>query len=399
MTATAPRSAQKSGAASILRVLPLALVTFAAGTDDMVIAGVLPDISADLGVSEPVAGQLITVYALVYALATPIVAVATARLPRHRVLAAGLIAFVVTNVLAALAPSYSILFALRIAAGLSAAAMTPAAFAIAAAIAPDHQRGRYLGLVTSGLPISLVVGVPLGTWLGGSFGWPATMLFVAVIGAVATAGLVSLPPVPGSPGESLRDRLAPLRQPAVLRIVVFLVIAGTGGMMQIAYISPTLRAAGGLGYEGVSLVFTVFGVAGFVAAWLGGYGADTWGPRRTLLAGLTVHITLLALISFAASRGGVPLPVLGLLFAIQALGSWSFTPPVQMLLLRAAPSAVAQVLSLQTTGLFLGTTCGGVLGGVLLGNIGPYAVPLVGAVLGIAAVPLLFTGRRPIPAR
>ncbi|PSL06069.1 putative MFS family arabinose efflux permease [Haloactinopolyspora alba] len=398
MAAVTTRPAQTGGAASIVRVLPLALVSFAAGTDDMVIAGVLPEISTDLDVSQPVAGQLITVYALMYALATPVVAVLTARLPRRSVLACGLAAFVTVNLLAAVTTVYAVLFALRLAAGLAAAAMTPAAFAIAAEMAPEHRRGRYLGLVTSGLPVSLVAGVPLGTWLGGSLGWQATMLFVAGVGAVAGAGLVAVPAVPGSASESLRARIAPLRNPAVLRTVAFLVVCGTGGMMQLAYIAPTVHAASSVDYRAVAAIFTVVGVVGIAAAWLGGHGADNWGPRPTLWRALTLHISLLGLISWAAWRGDVPLVLLGSLFAVQSLGSWAFNPPVQMLLLRAAPDAGPQVLSLQTTGLFLGTTLGGILGGVLLGGIDAFAVPLAGAVLGVLALPLLGRDGRSRPS-
>ncbi|MBC3993039.1 MFS transporter, partial [Streptomyces sp. AC563] len=135
MVDTTARAGQSSTGAPISRVLPLALATFAAGTDDMVIAGVLPDIAADLHVSEANAGQLVTAFALTYGIGTPVVAVLTARFSRRGVLLGGLGAFVALNLLASLAPSYGALLALRVLAAVAAAAITPAALAMAATMA------------------------------------------------------------------------------------------------------------------------------------------------------------------------------------------------------------------------------------------------------------------------
>src|SRR5690625_730226 len=156
----------RSPATGRARLLGLTLVTFVFGTDDFIIAGILPEIARDQQVSEAAAGQLVTVFSITYALAAPPLAVATARLPRKPLLLAGLVLFAGLNLLTALAPGFAVLMALRVSAALVAAAISPAAFAMAARLAAPEQVGRAVGMVAAGLTISLFVGVPLGSLLG-----------------------------------------------------------------------------------------------------------------------------------------------------------------------------------------------------------------------------------------
>lgn len=140
-------------------LVSLMLVTFAIGTDDFVIAGILPDIADDPAVSEAAAGQLVTVFSITYALAAPPLAVATARLPRTPMVVGGLSVFAAVNLMAAIAPSYAVLMALRVVAALIAAMVSPAVFGMAARLAAPGRDGRALGVV-AGLTVSLFIGVP-----------------------------------------------------------------------------------------------------------------------------------------------------------------------------------------------------------------------------------------------
>ena len=161
------------------------MVTFAIGTDDFVIAGILPDIADDPAVSEAAAGQLVTVVSITYALAAPPLAVATARLPRKPMVVGGLSVFAAVNLVAAIAPSYAVLMALRVVAALIAAMVSPAVFGMAARLAAPDRDGRALGVV-AGLTVSLFIGVPLGSLLADTFGWRST--FVAVVGVAGAVG-------------------------------------------------------------------------------------------------------------------------------------------------------------------------------------------------------------------
>lgn len=389
MATTETRASSPSGTGSILRVLPLALACFATGTDDMVIAGILPEVAGDLSVSESAAGQLVTAFALTFGLGTPVLAVLTARWPRRAVLAAGLGAFVVLNLLAAVAPTYGSLLVLRILAGLAAALTTPAAIATAAMVAPEDRRGRYLAVVTTGTTASLVLGVPLGTWIGGSAGWRATMVFVALLGVLAMVGTFAVPRVATGPAERLGRRLAPLRTPAVLRMMAMLVVAGTGGMMTLTYLFPLLRAAGDVDYRQMTVLFTVFGVAGAFAAILGGRASDRFGPYRTLVTAELGHAILLWLMAGMAWFSGMPLLALAIAVVPLALAAWSLMPPIQTMLYTFAPGSGAEAVGLSMSGLYVGASLGGALGGVLLAQFGAYAIGLVGGTLQLIAILLL----------
>src|SRR5699024_4267214 len=172
-----------------LWLLALFTTSFAIGTDDMVVAGLLPEIADEFDTSEAVAGQLVTAFSLTYALGAPLMALATARFDRRRVLLAVHGVFITANVAACVAPTYELLLALRVVAALAAATISPLAYGLTAELAEPDRRGRYLGVVTAGLTVSLIVGVPIGTWIGGFVGWRQSFLLVAGLGFVAMLGV------------------------------------------------------------------------------------------------------------------------------------------------------------------------------------------------------------------
>ena len=180
------------------------------------IAAILPDIAADLSVSEQAAGQLVSVFALTYAASSPLLTVLTAAVSRRLLLIVTMLAFVVANVVAALAGSYGGLMAARVLLAMAAGLFVPNANALAGVLVPQSERGRALSIVTSGLSLAIVFGVPLGAVVGHTLGWRMTFGGVAVLSVVAAAGLlVGLPRAIGSaaPVVGLRERLghSPIR--------------------------------------------------------------------------------------------------------------------------------------------------------------------------------------------
>lgn len=199
------------------RLICLLMATFVIGTDDFVIAGVLPAIAAEQGVGEAAAGQLVTVFSITYALAAPPLAVITAPWPRRRLVVGGLAVFGGINAVTALAAGFAMLMVLRVAAALTAAAITPAVFAMAARLAAPGRVGRAIGVVAAGLTVSLFAGVPLGSLLGSAFGWRSAFAAVALAtGAVFAASALLLPSLPGAAETGLAARLRILSRPAVL---------------------------------------------------------------------------------------------------------------------------------------------------------------------------------------
>jgi predicted MFS family arabinose efflux permease len=187
----------------------LTLGAFAIGTEGFMIAGLLPALARDLNVGLPAAGHLVTAFSLAYAIGAPIMAVLTAGLERRCLLAVAMGGFALGNLLAALAPGYAGLLATRLLLALSAASFMPAASGYAAALGGPERRGRALSTVTNGLTLAIIAGVPLGVLVGQGFGWRATFLGVAGLGALSLLGILTrLPRQPPGVTAGLGERLA-----------------------------------------------------------------------------------------------------------------------------------------------------------------------------------------------
>ncbi|MFD9846761.1 MFS transporter [Streptomyces parvus] len=373
----------------------LFLTLLATATDEFIIAGVLKEVAADLEVSVAAAGQLVTVFAVVYALGAPTLAVIFDRFPKRTVMIIGLLVFVVANAAAAVSPDYWSLMAARVLAALAAAIVTSAAFTTTAMGAPEGMQGRYLGVVTAGMTAALFTGVPLGSWLGGSFGWRATFWLIAGVGLVAVIGLaLTAPSIAGSAPAPLKDRLSPLRNTAVLRLVGVTFLAASGGLMFYTYMGEFIHEIANGSYRMLSVMLFIVGVAGLAGALLAGRAADAMGPERSLRLVIGGHAVALGLAAvFAFSGFGNPV-LLGAIIAFWSVFAWGLNPPIQGSIMGAAdPTAGMTALALNISGLYLGTGVAGALGGVVIGIADVKYVPLVGAVM--MALSFLLTPRRP----
>ncbi len=173
-------------------LLALALCAFSIGTTELVIVGLLPEVARDLGVTIPAAGMLVTGYALGVVFGGPALTAATIRLPRKTLLLVLMGVFVAGNALAAVAPGYAALMAGRVVSSLAHRAFFGVAIAVTAGLVPAERRGAAIGLVATGLTVSTMTGVPLGTLLGQQLGWEAAFWMVAALGT-AGAPLASCP--------------------------------------------------------------------------------------------------------------------------------------------------------------------------------------------------------------
>ncbi|OOC54913.1 MULTISPECIES: MFS transporter [Nocardiopsis] len=311
----------------------------------------------------------------------------------------GLLVFALANAGAAVAPGYWTLMGTRAVAALAAAVVTAAAFATAAARAPEGQQGRYLAVVTAGMTVALITGVPLGAWLGGAVGWRATFVLIASVGVAAALGLLaSAPGVPGGAPAPLRERLGPLGDPAVLRCVAITFLAASGGLMFYSYLSVyTAQVSSDSSTLLTSLLFVV-GVAGLGGALVSGRWADSLGPQRALSAVVGGHVLGLGMLAALAFTGsGHPL-VIGALVAFWAVFAWGLNPPVQGSVLAAAgPGKGMTALAANIAGLYLGAGVGGALGGVVVGTVGVAYLPLASTALMLAALALTLRPARQNP--
>ncbi len=346
--------------------------TFAIGTESFVIAGVLGELSRDLAVSPSKAGHLVTVYALVYGLAAPVIATFTARWPRQAVMRGAMALFVLGNLAAALSPGYATLMAARVLLALCAGAFSPVAAAWAGAAVPPEQRGRALAFVMAGLAVSTVAGVPIATQVGQAFGWRATFLLVAALAIVALIGLYRpRPPQPAAVPASLRDRIAFLRKPAVGHALLVTWLTYTGCFCVYTYLAAMSHAiAGPLLADQLPLVLMAFGVAAVAGSLTGGHLVDRFGARFVIPRALFVMGLVYAMLGLLA--GDLDLnPVPGaaaavLMLMVWGLVGWQLPAAQQMHLVQTEPQAAPIVLSLQGSALYLGVSTGAFMGSFAL---------------------------------
>jgi predicted MFS family arabinose efflux permease len=380
-----------------MSVLWLAVATFAIGTESFVIAGILPAIAADMQISVAATGQLVTAYALTYAVGSPILAVMFNNLDRRNLLTLALCCFIGGNLLAVAATSFAMLLASRMLMAVGAGLCTPTAIGVAVAIASPERRGRAVALVISGMTVATVAGVPLGSLIGNTFGWRATFAMVAVLGAVALAGLLfGLPRGLPRTAATLGQRIAVARHGGVLYALAITAFWAIGAFTVFTYLSVPLH---GLGFSPseVSFALLVFGAAAAIGNMLGGTLADRIGPVPTATFGLAIMalaLTLFSVVLKFASPEHARYAVLLILFC-WGIAGWAFYTAQTANIMRIDPQASMIAVSLNASAMYFGFAIGGAAGGIVLSVWGPSDLGWVGGCsVATAFALLLFQGRQ-----
>jgi MFS transporter, DHA1 family, inner membrane transport protein len=377
-----------------LRLLVLALGTFAIGTGSFVFAGLLGDVAEDLSVSVGAAGQLITLYAIVYAVGSPVLVTLTGAVARRRLLIFSLAVFAGANVAAVVLSSFGPILASRIVAACAAAVFTPTTAVVAASLAAPENRGRALATVTGGLTIAFAFGIPLGTLVGEYFGWRAAFVLVGVLGAVALVGIAALLPViENPPPVSLRDRMLAVEQPAVVAALALTAIGLGLGFVVFTYVDPLLGDLTGFGGRGISGMLLLFGLAPIGGNVLGGYGADRWGYGRSMTVIFVVVALSLLSFSLLTPLAGSSLAVVGAGVALVtwSVAGWAITPFQQYRLIELAPRTQNIVLSLNASAIYLGQGVGAGIGALVILYGSPASLGWVAALCtAVGLVVLLF---------
>ena len=347
------------------------------------IAGVLPAVGRDLGISVDTAGLLVAVFSLTYGVGAPFLSAFTSNIPRRNLLLSALLFFCLVNVMSALAPNFAILLFTRVLAGCGAALYSPTAYTVATTLAPPQKRGRALAIVIAGLTISTVVGVPLGTWIGQNLGWRTTFGLVALLAGIAVTilFLVGLPQIPASAVISLRARLAPIAQPPVLMALLPTLLWSVATFTVYTYITPFLQQITHV--QTVDGLLLIYGLGAVIGSWGGGYSVDRFGPIRPICVALIVLIVSLSILPITA----VTFVGAAVTMFIWSLAGWSIFPSQQHRLLTLFPASANVILALNNSALYLGSAVGATVGGFVLSNIGVAALAVVGG--SFAALALL----------
>lgn len=382
-----------------IRLVGLALGTFAIGIEGFVVASLLPQIAGDTGVTLVQAGYLVVMFALAYALGAPVLAALTGSADRRVILAGSATTFVIGAILAALAPSYAFLTAARLIIGMSAGLYAATAQATAVAISESHHRARAISVIVGGTTLAVAFGAPLGALIASFAGWRGTYVFVALIGAAATTFVwFLLPRGLRADKLTLKQRLGVIRHPGLLPALVTMLLYMAGGFIVFTYIAAIAVQGTGLSREMVPLVLLAFGLGAALGNFVGGQLSDRFGPTRTVIAASFLNAASLMAISWIMQwPHEIAGPALIAVMVLWGVAAWMFPPAQASRVLAIAPESAPLALSLNGSALYLGIASGSLVGGLIIANIGLEYLGWIGGtlpLLGLVVMRLASVGAR-----
>jgi MFS transporter, DHA1 family, inner membrane transport protein len=345
------------------RALMLALGTFAIGTDAFIIGGILPEIAQDLSASIGKTGLVVSVFSLSYALGSPIVSALSTRWRRSTVMIGGLAVFSVANLASALSPTLACLLATRVIAALAAGLVAPASYALASTLGSSHNRGKVLAIVAAGFTSAIVLGVPLGVFIGKYSGWRSSLIFVAILGAIAAlfmfgAGVPEPSSIKRAPGLSEQLRIA--SRPETIVVLTPFLIWSVANFGLYTFVAAVLGRQ--LPATAIPLLLLLFGVGAVVGNFVGGALSDRYGTGWPTIICLVMLICALAAIEPASSSIiGSGVTVIWWAICMAAL----FTLQQQRAI-AANPKYSNLALALNNSALYLGASLGAAAGGVVI---------------------------------
>ncbi|UCU95421.1 MFS transporter [Hydrogenophaga taeniospiralis] len=363
-------------------MLALGLGSFAIGTGEFVIMGLLPEVAADIGVTIPQAGHVISAYALGVVIGAPVLAVLAARWGRRALLVALMLVFALGNFASAAAPGYASLNALRFVAGMPHGTYFGVAALVAAGLAAPGQRARAVGLVMTGLTLATLLGVPLAAWLGQLFGWRAAFVLVGGIALLAAGMIHRVVPAIAAPADA-----SPLRELDALRnkqvwLTLGIGAIGFGGLFAVfSYVKPTMIEVAGLPLAGVPVVLALFGLGMVIGNVLGSRLADR--ALMPTVGGMLVW-SIVVLVAFVFTAQSVVLGSINifLIGTVVAIG-----PALQIRLMDVAGEAQVLAAALNHSAFNMANALGAWLGGVAISaGLGWVSTGWVGALLALAGL-------------
>jgi DHA1 family inner membrane transport protein len=359
MTSTSTAPPRLRAARTTALMTGFVILVFCTGTAEYLAAGLLPQVAADLGVSVAAAGQTVTAYALGVAVGGPIVTLATVRLPRKGLALSLVGVFVAGTALTALAPSYSALLAGRVIAASAQATLFAIGLIVATGSFGPGRTGRAIAIVSSGLTVATLLGVPLGAFMGAQLGWRGPFAVVAGLAIVGGGLIAATMPRTPAPSTGARDELRVLRRPPVILAIATTVVGFAGVGVVFAYLVPLLTGVTGIGPATIPALLLAYGIGGFAGNLVAGRLAD----RRlgtTVRAVFTALVVTLAAMPFAAAQPATAVAAVLLL----GLLSTATIAPLQTLLLRHASTAPTLAMAVNVGAFNLANAIGASLGGV-----------------------------------
>lgn len=362
-----------------LALLALFAAAFAIGTSEFVIAGILPAVSTDLGISIPVAGYLVSLYALGVAIGGPVLATFTGRYSRKRLVLLYVAIFTVGYVFCAVAPNYQSLLIARFLIALIHGAYFGTALVLASSVVAENRRGFAISLILAGLTVANIIGVPIGTAIGNAFGWRMSFWAVALLGVLSFALIFALVPTDhghDSKAGSLLAEIKVLAREPVYSSLAIIIVQTIGQFALFTYIAPLLTDVTGVDIGIVPWLLLLIGLGSTIGILGGGRLAD-WRLMASLTGMLGAQVVMyLLMVPFATNPW-----VLSAILLVWGATVFGFAAPAQARILGNTRDAPLLASSLIPSAFNIAIAMGAWLGGTLIDRGASYAVlPWVGVV-------------------
>ncbi|MED4130598.1 MFS transporter [Shouchella miscanthi] len=362
------------------RIYLLTTLTFIVGLVELIIGGILPFIAADLDITLGQAGLLISAFSLSFAIAGPVLLSLTAKVERKKLIMIVLVLFLFSNGIAVISNSLFVLLVSRILSASGAALLVSLCLTIASQISSEAYRSRAIGTVLMGVSASLVLGVPLGLFLGNEWGWRAPFVFIVAVTFILMVLIqCTLNPIEPKPYVPLSTQLRALRKPTILMVHSVSILFFIGHLTLYAFLTPFLQSTLHVSGNALSFLYLLFGIAAICGSWFGGYASDRFGNRQTMVVALSFFAFVLFIVPLVSNSGILLIPLLMLWNFL----SWTITPAIQGHLVASAPKTSDIQQSINNSATHVGMAIGSVVGGL---TIDVYTVDFNAPVGGLFAV-------------
>ncbi|MEZ9358699.1 MFS transporter [Vibrio cyclitrophicus] len=369
----------------------LTLAAFAIGTAEFVIAGILPQIATSLSITEGQAGYLISAYALAIVIGGPILTIYLARFNKKMVLIGLMALFIIGNILSALAPSYPLLLASRVIAGLVQGPFYGIGAVVATNLVSEKMAGRAVGQMFAGLTLANVLGVPAGTWVSLQFGWHTTFFTVVALGTIAMISiLTSIKSSGHSEAKDIKTQLLAFKNPMLLISLAITAFAWSGFMTLYGYLAPIAMHITGYGQESVTWILVIVGVGLIIGNTLGGRSSDKDLGKASMFWAVAMIVSLVVVGLVVDNK---------ILFVaatfVFGIASFANVPAMQLRVMNHGGEGQELAATANISAFNLANAFGGFLGGMVLDSqLGAGMIPFTDVVVPFIGLFLIAKANR-----
>ncbi|MEK5138392.1 MULTISPECIES: MFS transporter [Priestia] len=361
------------------KVYILAIASFVVGTVELILGGILDLIASSFQVSIAKAGYLISIFSLVYAISAPVLLNITAKFERKKVYLWALFIFLLSNIVALASTGYSMLMVSRILAAMSGSFIIVLSTTMASRLVKPEYQGRALGIVFMGISASLVLGIPIGIFIGNAFGWREVFILIALLTAIIMVIVaISMERLEPAPVVPIKQQLNALRNTKMLSIHIATFFVLAGHLTLYAYFTPFLQETFGLSSGMVTLVYGIFGLAAVAGGGFGGILSDKLGAPTAVIGIIGAFFLSMVALPFAVK---LPFILFLIVMTVWSALSWAVSPAQNNLIIQSAKDNPDVLISTNVAISHLGIAAGSYVGGIIINGYSSLFNGWVGSIL------------------